>query len=85
MELLKFFRVVVGWRNVPVEVVLVEDGLDVVVVDERELFRIERADELRRKIFFKSLFLSNRENQLHEAFVDVVACSLLGFRPQKRL
>ena len=82
MELVEFLGVVVARRDIPVEIILVENFLNAVVFDERKFFCIESSDVLGGQIVLKGALFANGQKQLHKGFVNIVRSSLLCFCPK---
>lgn len=82
-ELLELLRLVVGWGDVPVEVVLGEHVHHLMVWHEGYLLGIERTEKGRWQLVLVGAGLADGEDELYERFQYVVRCALLGFRPEQ--
>ncbi|MDR1676100.1 MAG: hypothetical protein LBR86_06510 [Tannerella sp.] len=80
VNLFKFFGVVVGRRNIPVKIVLIEDVLNFGVGNESDFFAVVATQKRRRQDFVEGPRLADGQNQLRKHHGNIGGF-LFCFRP----
>ena len=66
LQLLKLFRLVVAWGDVPIKIVLVENAHNVVKLDKGNFLGIESTEEHRWHMLLMSVSFTNGNNKLNK-------------------